>query len=399
MELAERKRSRKSPSFKLVSDADTRHLTNIMTENDTDGESPGSAESQVWLGDDGMEIKKQVTGMMHLLNDKTGRIYQRVAWDGESIKQEPQEDALSPPVNLPSDHLQYVWSSVFPLVHSQYRTHSRTQWMLNNSKEKDTALPRMPAAMETDSSCCMCNCKSTLQAILLELRTMRKLLQTQRGTEDKQCSCISRSPSRRSISRRRSQKWRLGQRGAVMTPHSKIARTSTPAEPVTVEECDQSVSYTVHSDVGVSDNSLSRSHSSSEPEVQLADNYKVFIPKAQLDSILLNYTRSGSLLFRKLVCAFFDDTTLANSLPNGKRKRGLNDTRKGLDQNTVGAIKVFTEKYCRTHGIVKLPGPRDWVQILQDQIKLARRRLKRGAADQKTNSLGALDTARDQMNL
>lgn len=39
------------------------------------------------------------------------------------------------------------------------------------------------------------------------------------------------------------------------------------------------------------------------------------------------------------VCAFFDDATLANSLPNGKRKRGLNDNRKGLDQNIVGAIK------------------------------------------------------------
>lgn len=39
---------------------------------------------------------------------------------------------------------------------------------------------------------------------------------------------------------------------------------------------------------------------------------------------------------------------------------------------------VFTEKYCTEHRIEKLPGPRDWVQILQDQIKLARRRLKRG---------------------
>lgn len=76
-----------------------------------------------------------------------------------------------------------------------------------------------------------------------------------------------------------------------------------------------------------------------QPEVQLAEDYDVFIPKSQLDSILVNYTRSGSLLFRKLVCAFFDDTTLANSLPNGKRKRGLNDHRKGLDQNIVGAIK------------------------------------------------------------
>ncbi|KAJ7395023.1 hypothetical protein BTVI_158993 [Pitangus sulphuratus] len=75
------------------------------------------------------------------------------------------------------------------------------------------------------------------------------------------------------------------------------------------------------------------------PEVQLAEGFDVFMPKSQLDSILSNYTRSGSLLFRKLVCAFFDDKTLANSLPNGKRKRGLNDNRKGLDQNIVGAIK------------------------------------------------------------
>lgn len=36
--------------------------------------------------------------------------------------------------------------------------------------------------------------------------------------------------------------------------------------------------------------------------MRLAENYDVFISKAQLDSILVNYTRSGSLLFRKLVC-------------------------------------------------------------------------------------------------
>lgn len=44
----------------------------------------------------------------------------------------------------------------------------------------------------------------------------------------------------------------------------------------------------------------------------------------------------------------------------------------------MNCIEVFTEKYCTEHRIEKLPGPRDWVQILQDQIKLARRRLKRG---------------------
>lgn len=45
------------------------------------------------------------------------------------------------------------------------------------------------------------------------------------------------------------------------------------------------------------------------------------------------------------MCAFFDDATLANSLPNGKRKRGLNDNRKGLDQNIVGAIKGIGKKH------------------------------------------------------
>lgn len=79
--------------------------------------------------------------------------------------------------------------------------------------------------------------------------------------------------------------------------------------------------------------------------MQLAEGFDVFMPKSQLDSILSNYTRSGSLLFRKLVCAFFDDKTLANSLPNGKRKRGLNDNRKGLDQNIVGAIKGWSASF------------------------------------------------------
>lgn len=59
------------------------------------------------------------------------------------------------------------------------------------------------------------------------------------------------------------------------------------------------------------------------------------------------------------VCAFFDDATLANSLPNGKRKRGLNDNRKGLDQNIVGAIKgrrvqALVRHYNRFHQSVNL---------------------------------------------
>lgn len=45
-----------------------------------------------------------------------------------------------------------------------------------------------PAVPETP--CCMCNCKGTLQAILQELRAMRRLMQTQKGqwmSTDMQC--------------------------------------------------------------------------------------------------------------------------------------------------------------------------------------------------------------------
>ncbi|KAG1936847.1 BEN domain-containing protein 7 [Pimephales promelas] len=390
MEFVERKRSRKSQSFKLVNDADFSHELDDVDQNDTEGEA--ASESEVWLGDEGMEIKKQITGMMRLLSDKTGRVYQRVGREGETLKQEPQEEALSLPVaqSPAPEHLQYGWSSVLPLAHCQYGTRSKTQRMLNHLKTNDTALSPAPAAMATEPSCCMCNCKSTLQAILLELRTMRKLIQTQRGTPDKQVSQISLSSSRASISRRRTRKRRPGHRVTLLTTATKKSTPlSPPAEVDTVTESNQSREDTPSTlatfipdpipsvKTPPSNYSVTRGQSTTEPEVQLAEDYDIFIPKAQLDSILLNYTRSGSLLFRKLVCAFFDDTILANSLPNGKRKRGLNDTRKGLDQNIVGAIKVFTEKYCTANGIEKLPGPRDWVQILQDQIKLARRRLKR----------------------
>ncbi|XP_067276187.1 BEN domain-containing protein 7 isoform X2 [Pseudorasbora parva] len=387
MEFVERKRSRKSQSFKLVNDADFIHEMDDVDQNDTEGEAASESE-----GDEGMEIKKQITGMMRLLSDKTGRVYQRVGREGETLKQEPQEEALSLPVaqSPAPEHLQDGWSSVLPLTHGQYGTRSKTQRILNHLKANDMALPPVPAAMATEPSCCMCNCKSTLQAILLELRTMRKLIQTQRGTHNKQGSQVSLSSSRASISRRRTRKRRPGHRVSLLaTAAKKSTPPLQPSEVDAVNECNKSREDTTSTvatfitdpissvKTHPSHYSVSRGQSTTEPEVQLAEDYDVFIPKAQLDSILLNYTRSGSLLFRKLVCAFFDDTTLANSLPNGKRKRGLNDTRKGLDQNIVGAIKVFTEKYCTANGIEKLPGPRDWVQILQDQIKLARRRLKR----------------------
>lgn len=37
------------------------------------------------------------------------------------------------------------------------------------------------APVTPEPHCCMCNCKGTLQAILREMRAMRRLMQTQKG--------------------------------------------------------------------------------------------------------------------------------------------------------------------------------------------------------------------------
>ncbi|XP_067090211.1 BEN domain-containing protein 7 [Osmerus mordax] len=379
MEFGERKRRRKSQSYKLVKDQEFDPMYFDSSVNrDVNGESKDAAVPEVWLEDEGMEIKKQITGMMRLLSDKAGRIYQRVGSEGDSLKQEPQEvhQGWAQPVTFPlvsEDHQLCVWSSTGEPVsalssnttsvpngqgYNQYSTRSKTLRMLNNTKGavKTNDVP----PVDVEAPCCMCNCKSTLEAILQELHGMRRLMQMQRGSQDQQQSISPCPPCPGPSQRRRPRKRR---------PVHKVAPLSTPSKRSVAPLRPPSSTVTVPPEPG-----------GTRSEVRLAEEYDVVIPKAQLDSILVNYTRSGSLLFRKLVCAFFDDATLANSLPNGKRKRGLNDHRKGLDQNIVGAIKVFTEKYCTANRIEKLPGPRDWVQILQDQIKLARRRLKRAEA-------------------
>ncbi|XP_040894770.1 BEN domain-containing protein 7 [Toxotes jaculatrix] len=441
MEFGERKRRRKSQSFKLVTDEDydPAYMMNSSCK-DVNGEPKDAAVPDVvWLGDEGMEIKRQITGMMRLLSDKTSRVYQRVGTEQDSLTKEPQDRRLAwvhqpVPLSLASeDHQSNSWNSAgdpgpspssisTPIPNGpgcgQYSTRSKAMRILNNTKDlvkvKEANADVVPPAVP-ENPCCMCNCKGTLQAILQELRAMRRLMQTQKASLERQeqtaSPCQPRlgpgpAPHRRPRKRRPIYKVApltvSSSRRAGLTPLEASPLIVAPAESGKREESEKEQdsstanSHSVSSEVSVlpSQNNpvtVSNTHSpllnqlrepqSLESEVRLAEDYDVFISKAQLDSILVNYTRSGSLLFRKLVCAFFDDATLANSLPNGKRKRGLNDNRKGLDQNIVGAIKVFTEKYCIEHRIEKLPGPRDWVQILQDQIKLARRRLKRDAAE------------------
>ncbi|KAL6077246.1 hypothetical protein STEG23_037701, partial [Scotinomys teguina] len=355
MEFSERKRSRKSQSFKLVS-RDYHHEVYKISEFDNDVNGETKETRPIFLGDENMEIKKQITGMRRLLNDSTGRIYQRVGKEGEKLKEEPQDLELVWPQRLnsaaeapqglhPPSH--GAWNELptqSGQFSGQYGTRSRTfQSQPHTSASSNGELPGVNSS--AGSNCCTCNCQSTLQAILQELKTMRKLMQFQAvGTQNRQQPPISLICSQRTaVSRKRNKKKKvLPKTVEPVTVRPKPNPLETEKKPAAISTRPSGLQATEHT-------STEESHvlgfgivlesPSSDPEVQLAEGFDVFMPKSQLDSILSNYTRSGSLLFRKLVCAFFDDKTLANSLPNGKRKRGLSDNRKGLDQNIVGAIK------------------------------------------------------------
>uniref|UniRef100_A0A7M4DW37 BEN domain containing 7 n=1 Tax=Crocodylus porosus TaxID=8502 RepID=A0A7M4DW37_CROPO len=334
--------------------------------------------------------------MRRLLNDSAGRIYQRVGKEGEKLKEEPQDldlawaQRLNPPAESQASlhpSQSGAWNELSPQAShfsGQYGTRSKTFQNQTRTVGSNGEIPGVNSSV--GPNCCTCNCQSTLQAILQELKTMRKLMQIQAvGTQNRQQPPVPLICAQKAtISRKRNKKKKLPQKTFEPVTVNKKSSTvenekklSTNSEKSSLHAAEPALKP----ETPVSGFGIILESPSSDPEVQLAEGFDVFMPKSQLDSILSNYTRSGSLLFRKLVCAFFDDKTLANSLPNGKRKRGLNDNRKGLDQNIVGAIKVFTEKYCTANHVDKLPGPRDWVQILQDQIKLARRRLKRGSAE------------------
>ncbi|KAJ7407191.1 BEN domain-containing protein 7 [Willisornis vidua] len=445
MEFAQRKRSRKSQSFKLVNEADVFVLMDLIRDrfsfcvfkywtgispcnavcvlhakfkadyhheiykisdysNDVNGETKETQpvfledykSGPVEKGDESREIKKQITGMRRLLNDSTGRIYQRVGKEGEKLKEEPQDLDLAWAQRLnPSAESQAslhpsqsgAWNELSPQAShfsGQYGTRSKTFQNQTRTVAPNGEIPMVNSSV--GSNCCTCNCQSTLQAILQELKTMRKLMQIQAvGTQNRQQPPVPLICAQKStISRKRNKKRKLPLKTVEPVAMNKKPSSAENEKKLSVNSerlSLQAIEPPLKPETPVSGFGIILESASSDPEVQLAEGFDVFMPKSQLDSILSNYTRSGSLLFRKLVCAFFDDKTLANSLPNGKRKRGLNDNRKGLDQNIVGAIKVFTEKYCTANHVDKLPGPRDWVQILQDQIKLARRRLKRGSGN------------------
>lgn len=106
------------------------------------------------LEEEGMEIKRQITGMMRALNDKAGRVYQRVGREGENLKQEPQDELLSwaTPTGLDPEEPQHsAWTcSPQPNNHlgsGQYGTRSKTQKILNQTKEPSNINGRIVACV------------------------------------------------------------------------------------------------------------------------------------------------------------------------------------------------------------------------------------------------------------
>lgn len=102
-----------------------------------------------------MEIKRQITGMMRLLSDKTSRVYQRVGTEQDSLTKEPQDKppnwAQQPALLslVSEDHQSNSWnspedpgpspSSISTPVpngpgYGQYSTRSRALRILHSTK-------------------------------------------------------------------------------------------------------------------------------------------------------------------------------------------------------------------------------------------------------------------------
>uniref|UniRef100_A0A8D0SIG7 BEN domain-containing protein 7 n=1 Tax=Sus scrofa TaxID=9823 RepID=A0A8D0SIG7_PIG len=362
MEFSERKRSRKSQSFKLVS-RDYHHEVYKISEfsNDVNGEAK---ETQpIFLGDESMEIKKQITGMRRLLNDSAGRIYQRVGKEGEKLKEEPQDlDSIWPqrlnsaetPQNLhPTSR--GAWNELPPQsgqFSGQYGTRSRT-FQSQPHTTAGSANGELPVVNSSvGSNCCTCSCQSTLQAILQELRTMRKLMQAQAvGTQNRQQPPISLICSQRTaVSRKRNKKKKVPPK---------------PVEPITVKQ-KPSMLEAEKKTAGAPENPGLPSAEHTSPGENHILGFGIVLESPASDKYL-------DVIFRKTVSELSNINTTARNMKLGGGLRGAKIT----DQD----VPLFTEKYCTANHVDKLPGPRDWVQILQDQIKLARRRLKRGSAE------------------
>ncbi|XP_029811002.1 BEN domain-containing protein 7 isoform X8 [Suricata suricatta] len=196
-----------------------------------------------------MEIKKQITGMRRFLNDSTGRIYQRVGKEGEKLKEEPQDlDSVWPPhLNSTAEAPQSLqppsrgaWNELPPSsgqFSGQYGTRSRTfQSQPHTTGSSNGELPAVNPS--GGANCCTCNCQSTLQAILQELRTMRKLMQIQAaGAQNRQQPPISLICAQRTaVSRKRNKKKKVPSKTVEPLPVKQKAGALGPEKTAVASE-------------------------------------------------------------------------------------------------------------------------------------------------------------------
>ncbi|XP_060698600.1 BEN domain-containing protein 7 isoform X2 [Hemiscyllium ocellatum] len=379
MEVTERKRSRKSRSFKRVNE-------DYQDDNCSDSsiESLGQAHDTLFVTGDVCEgLKKQVSGMRRFLNNKVNsvRIQQQMMPGQEKLKVEPGASNLTwlqrnvNQANVCPDQPHSSQSTIWKDIQTQ-----RQKSCVSGGYSGEGSRSSKPVIASNTER--LQGPQSTVHIPSSHLPTFRSSLLRNKIIKKRLIHRIRPAPAQPNPKVHNQ---------SISLPHTEKSHSLSTEKLTTEINPRQSLPNRIQSYISELD-SL-QNNDLLEPEVRLAEGYDVFIPKSQLVSILLNYSRSGSLLFRKLVSAFFDDRTLASSLPNGKRKRGANDNRKGLDQNIVGAIKVFTERYCTLNQIDRLPGPKDWIQILQDQIKLARKRLKRGSVLEQFESSGKMGSS------
>ncbi|XP_069765744.1 BEN domain-containing protein 7 isoform X2 [Narcine bancroftii] len=385
MEATERRRSRKSQSFKRVAEdcQDENH-------SDSSGENVGKSQDSMFVTGNLCEgLQKQVSGMRRLLDNRvnSGRIHQPLMQSRGKVKREPEPRDLTwlqrnvslPHARRDEPHSSHgiVWKDIQVQTHDTFVSGGYINEGSRSSKPIiDASSERIQGILESNGP------QNTVHVASAHSNPFRSTLLRNKIIKKRlihRLRPVPAQPNRKPHSQSSGVPQAEKDQGL---PAERLTTEINPRQvpPSLVDSCIPELESIHNSDL-------------LEPEVRLADGYDVLIPKSQLESILLNYSRTGSLLFRKLVSAFFDDRTLANSLPNGKRKRGANDNRKGLDQNIVGAIKVFTEKYCTLNQIDRVPGPKDWIQILQDQIKLARKRLKRGSVLESFESSGKMGTS------
>ncbi|XP_069621288.1 BEN domain-containing protein 7 isoform X2 [Ranitomeya imitator] len=233
MEFSERRRSRKSQSYKLVNEDYHSEVYKSQDYSDINGES---IEFHHFSGDEGMEIKKQITGMRRLLNDSTGRVYQRVGKEGEKLKEGVHDLDISWTDNLstscdPIHSTQAPWNNV-PIQSSefsgQYGTRSKT--VQNQLKNPGTNGEMRMVNSVSESKCCTCNCQPTLQAILQELKAMRKFIQVQAVAQTRQQTAQSCLCSQKTIlSRKRIMKKKVLPKNTPVTSiHSTNVREYKP---------------------------------------------------------------------------------------------------------------------------------------------------------------------------